>query len=149
MKNTVPPGDLVFADYRKDIDRTNFNPGITRDARLFTVASLISEGMSQAEIQTKLQSEWGVSYSFVQGIIQEALNTFKDNEIYKHIKEINNERLNQIYKESKQSGDTKNALKAIDLLNKSNGVYGDGAKVEVNTDESNIVITFGGQQINI
>lgn len=136
---------IYYATRQKELDRHNFNPAITNEARLWVVANLISQGLNQREIQQQLQAEWGVSYNYVQGFIQDALLTFKDDEIFKQIKEINNERLNKIYREAIEKGDRKNALKAIDLLNKTNGVYGDGNKVEVKNDNTNetITVTFG------
>mgnify|MGYP003565832526 CR=1 FL=1 len=40
------------------------------------------------------------------------------------------------------------AIKAVDKLNKTAGIYDtDKTQVQVQTDDSNIVITFGGESI--
>jgi hypothetical protein len=42
-------------------------------------------------------NEWGVSYNYMHSIITESLNLFKSEELYKNIRDINNERLTSIY----------------------------------------------------
>ena len=41
--------------------------------------------------------DWGVSYNYMHSIITESLNMFSNEEIYKKLKDINNERLTDIY----------------------------------------------------
>ena len=93
-------------------------------------------------------AEWGVSYNYMHSIITESLNLFKSEELYKNIRDINNERLTDIYQEARAKFDLETAIKAVDKLNKANGVYDDHkATVSVQTDDSNITITFGGDTI--
>lgn len=53
-------------------------------------------------------------------------------------------RLEEIIDDCMSSKKYDTALKAIDLLNKAGGVYQDGSKVQVLTQDSAIQITFGG-----
>ena len=57
----------------------------------------------------------------------------RSDQAVENLKNINLQRLDNLYKESANDGDRKNALKAIDLQNKTLGVYEE--KVEVTTNE--------------
>lgn len=94
-------------------------------------------------------NEWGVSYNYMHSVITESLNMFRNEDVYKQIKDINNERLSDIYKEAREKGDLNAAISAIDKLNKANQVY-DTPKtsVGIQTDDTNVVITFGGQTLD-
>ena len=93
-------------------------------------------------------AEWGVSYNYMHSIITESINMFNNEAIYKKLKDINLDRLTNIYAEARQQGDLDVAIKAVDKLNKTAGIYDtDKTQVQVQTDDSNIVITFGGESI--
>ena len=129
-------------------DRDKFEKGMTLNARAFLVANEISQGVPYRQIVSKYMNEWGVSYNYMHSIITESLNMFAGDEVYRKMKDINNERLNDIYQEARKNGDLDVAIKAVDKLNKANGVYDDKPVVAVQADDSNITITFGGQDIN-
>ena len=129
-------------------DRDKFEKGMTLNARAFLVANEISSGVPYRQIVSKYMNEWGVSYNYMHSIITESLNMFAGDEVYRKMKDINNERLNDIYQEAREKGDLDVAIKAVDKLNKANGVYDDKPVVAVQADDSNIVITFGGQDMN-
>lgn len=130
-------------------DRDKFQKNITINARAYLIADSIAQGMTYRQIISKYMKEWGVSYSYMHSIITESLNLFKSEELYKNIRDINNERLTDIYQEARAKYDLDTAIKAIDKLNKANGVY-DGPKAQVNvqTEDSNITITFGGVSLD-
>lgn len=126
----------------------NFKQDITLAARAMLIADSIANGQTYRQIVAKYQKEWGVSYNYMHSIITESLNLFKSEEIYKNIRDINNERLTSIYQTAMQNGELDTAIKAIDKLNKSNGVYDtEKPTVQVQADDSNVVITFGGQTL--
>lgn len=126
----------------------NFKQDITLAARAMLIADSIANGQTYRQIVAKYQKEWGVSYNYMHSIITESLNLFKSEEIYKNIRDINNERLTSIYQTAMQNGELDTAIKAIDKLNKSNGVYDtEKPTVQVQADDSNITITFGGQTV--
>lgn len=130
-------------------DRGEFDKELTLATRAYVIADSIAKGMSFRQIVSQYMKEWGVSYHYMQSVITESLNMFRNQEIFKQIKDINNERLNDIYKEAREHGDLDTAIKAIDKLNKANGVYDEAkTQVAVQTDDTNVVITFGGQTID-
>lgn len=126
----------------------NFKQDITLAARAMVIADSIANGQTYRQIVAKYQKEWGVSYNYMHSIITESINLFKSEEIYKNIRDINNERLTSIYQTAMQNGELDTAIKAVDKLNKSNGVYDtEKPTVQVQADDSNVVITFGGQTV--
>lgn len=126
----------------------NFKQDITLAARAMLIADSIANGQTYRQIVAKYQKEWGVSYNYMHSIITESLNLFKSEEIYKNIRDINLERLTDIYQQARTQGDLDTAIKAVDKINKTAGVYDDKPVVAVQADDSNITITFGGQDIN-
>lgn len=129
-------------------DRDKFEKNITLQSRAFLIANEIAAGVPYRQIVSKYMKEWGVSYNYMHSIVTESINMFNGDEVYRKMKDINNERLTDIYQEARKAGDLDVAIKAVDKLNKANGVYDDKPVVAVQADDSNIVITFGGQDIN-
>lgn len=126
----------------------NFKQDITLAARAMLIADSIANGQTYRQIVAKYQKEWGVSYNYMHSIITESLNLFKSEEIYKNIRDINLERLTDIYQQARTQGDLDTAIKAVDKLNKTAGVYDtEKPTVQVQADDSNITITFGGQTL--
>lgn len=126
----------------------NFKQDITLAARAMLIADSIANGQTYRQIVAKYQKEWGVSYNYMHSIITESLNLFKSEEIYKNIRDINLERLTDIYQQARTQGDLDTAIKAVDKINKTAGVYDtEKPTVQVQADDSNITITFGGMTI--
>ena len=125
----------------------NFKKDITLAARAMLIADSIANGQTYRQIVAKYQKEWGVSYNYMHSIITESLNLFKSEELYKNIRDINLERLTDIYQQARTQGDLDTAIKAVDKLNKTAGVYDDKPVVAVQADDSNITITFGGMTL--
>ena len=128
-------------------DRDKFEKGITLNARAMLIANDVANGVTYRQIVSKYMNEWGVSYNYMHSIITESLNLFKSEELYKNIRDINLERLTDIYQQARTQGDLDTAIKAVDKLNKTAGVYDDKPVVAVQADDSNITITFGGMTI--
>lgn len=129
-------------------DRDKFDSNISLQARAYIIAEEIAKGTLYRQIVKKYMDEWGVSYNYMHSIITESINMFNNEEVYKKLKDINVDRLTNIYAEARQQGDLDVAIKAIDKLNKTAGIY-DSEKptVNVQTDDGNIHITFGGVDI--
>ena len=126
----------------------NFKQDITLAARAMLIADSIANGQTYRQIVAKYQKEWGVSYNYMHSIITESLNLFKSEEIYKNIRDINLERLTDIYQQARTQGDLDTAIKAVDKINKTAGVYDtEKPTVNVQTDDGNVTITFGGVDI--
>ena len=126
----------------------NFKQDITLAARAMLIADSIANGQTYRQIVAKYQKEWGVSYNYMHSIITESLNLFKSEEIYKNIRDINLERLTDIYQQARTQGDLDTAIRAVDKINKTAGVYDtEKPTVNVQTDDGNVTITFGGVDI--
>lgn len=129
-------------------DRDKFDSNISLQARAYIIAEEIAKGTLYRQIVKKYMEEWGVSYNYMHSIITESINMFNNEAIYKKLKDINVDRLTNIYAEARQQGDLDVAIKAIDKLNKTAGIYDtEKPTVNVQTDDGNIHITFGGVDI--
>lgn len=102
-----------------------YNPSyeLTRELRLRYIADDIVKGMSKRKICDKYSEQWGLSKPVVYDYYREALVTLTDEEGLAKLREINTERLLDLYQDACSKGDIKSQLKAIDLLNKTNSVY--------------------------
>lgn len=127
-----------------DHDRKAFKSDVAVNSRIWLIADEIAKGATYREIAKRFSEEWGVSANYMRSIITEAIQSFENEEFYKNIKEINNDRLTNIYQEARNQGDLDVAIKAVDKLNKANGVYDKQTQVKVETDDNTIVVTFGG-----
>lgn len=129
-------------------DRDKFDSNISLQARAYIIAEEIAKGTKYRQIVSKYMELWGVGYNYMHSIITESINLFKSDETYKNLKEINIDRLTGIYEKAMNQEDLDTAIKAIDKLNKTAGIYDtEKTQVQVQTDDSNIVITFGGESI--
>lgn len=128
-----------------DHDRSSFSPEVSGLSKVYLIADEIAKGSTYRDIAKRFSEEWNVSPNYIRSMVTEAIALFQDEAYYKSIKEINNERLNNIYQEAREHGDLDTAIKAIDKLNKANGVY-DQPKttVQVDNGDNTIVVTFGG-----
>lgn len=129
-------------------DRDKFEKNMSLNARAYLIANAVAEGMTYRQIVSKYMNEWGVSYAYMHSIITESMNMFNNEAIYKKLKDINLDRLTDIYAEARQQGNLDVAIKAVDKINKTAGIYdSEKTQVQVQTDDSNIVITFGGESV--
>lgn len=138
--------NYINRDFSHDRDR--FDSNISLQARAYIIAEEIAKGTKYRQIVSKYMELWGVGYNYMHSIITESINLFKSDETYKNLKEINIDRLTGIYEKAMNQEDLDTAIKAIDKLNKTAGIY-DSEKptVNVQTDDSNITITFGGMTL--
>ena len=93
----------------------------------------IAQGVCYSDLIQKYQEQWKCSTKTVECYIRDAMEYLRSDQAVENLKNINLQRLDNLYKESANDGDRKNALKAIDLQNKTLGVYEE--KVEVTTNE--------------
>lgn len=130
-------------------DRGEFNKEINISARSYLIANEIANGLSFRQIAAKFMNDWGVSYNYMRTAINEAIEMFSDETIYKNLKQINNERLGDIYKQARETGDLDVAIKAVNTINKLNGLYNDAPQtnIQVNAPQEKITVTFGGEDI--
>ena len=93
----------------------------------------IASGESYSDMLTKFSTMWGCTPQTVACYIRDAMDYLHSDEAIQNLKDLNIQRLDNLYRECAADGDVKNALKAIDLQNKTIGVYEE--KVELKTDE--------------
>lgn len=96
---------------------------LTRELRLRYIADDIVKGLSKKKIGEKYSELWGLGLGTIYSFYREALVTLTDEEGLEKMRDANTERLLSIYNKAIEDGDSKTALKALDLLNKTNSIY--------------------------
>ena len=96
---------------------------LTRELRLRYIADDIVKGLSKKKIAEKYSELWDLSFHTVYSLYREALVTLTDEEGLEKMRDANTERLLSLYNKAIEEGDSKTALKALDLLNKTNSIY--------------------------
>lgn len=137
--------DEIDAYMEERIHRTgNINTRMSNKQREWTEAELqirnmvildmLKNGMSRPLISLELQRRWGINKTTACRYIRIALDALvEDNEEFiKEARDIAVNRLEGLMEDSIARGDRANALKAMDMLNKINGLYTE--KVEVKGD---------------
>ena len=94
-----------------------------RELRLRMLAEDIVAGLSKRKIVDKYTELWGLGKATISSYYREALVTLTDEEGLEKLREANTERLLDLYNKAVAENDTKNALKALDLLNRTNSIY--------------------------
>ena len=111
-----------------------------RELRLRYIADEIVKGMSKRKICQIFEEKWNVSHNLMLDLYNEALATLTDEEGLAKLREVNTERLLDLYEAACKAGDIKSQLKAIDLLNRTNSIY----KTTINLGEdTEFVFNFG------
>lgn len=94
----------------------------------------IAAGFSVQYIVRKHTIEWGVSEDEVKKLINEVMNGAWDEESKETLRNINLQRLDDLYHEQLKQGDIKSALKVVDLMNKTANLYRQDVKVDTTAD---------------
>lgn len=118
-----------------------------RDLRVTEILQDIVAGLNKTEIITKYRKEWNCSENFVRDIITEAYVLINDEEYVKQARNINLMRLNDIYAEAVETENLNTQLKAVDLINKTAGVYADNehsVNIQINNSDKTFEIKFQG-----
>lgn len=97
------------------------------------VLQKIAEGKSYTKVIDELIEEWGVNEYTAKEYVMESVKYLGSEEFKEVVKGINTQRLEQIIQQS-MGTDNKTALKAIDLSNKTQGVYEERVKLETEND---------------
>lgn len=129
---------MKTTDYRgmTTSDRKNrkFPEQITSEAKQYMIISDIAKGMTYTEIVNKYVNEWGLGLKTVQNYVVEAVAYMRSDAAKESLIAMNLERLDNLYSESVKEKDRKNALKAIDTINKMSGAYTERVKIEGDSD---------------
>ena len=115
---------------RKD---KRFPTQLTADVRRKTVLQKIAEGKSFYTVIDELVKEWNITECSAKDYVRTSIDYLASEEFKDVMKGINTQRIEQIITES-MGTDNKTALKAIDLANKTAGIYEERVKLETNND---------------
>ena len=108
---------------------------------------LTVNGLSRERTAQQIADRWEVSMQSARNYVRDAITRFAKN--YVEIdeatrKKLFEERLQSIYEDAVSAKDRQSSLRAIDILNKMNGMYTDKSDVNVNVD-GKITFEFGGE----
>lgn len=108
---------------------------------------LTVNGLSRERTAQQIADRWDVSMQSARNYVRDAITRFAKN--YVEIdeatrKKLFEEKLQSIYEDAVSAKDRQSSLRAIDILNKMNGMYTDKSDVNVNVD-GKITFEFGGE----
>ena len=108
---------------------------------------LTVNGLSRERTAQQIADRWDVSMQSARNYVKDAITRFAKNyvEIDEETrKKLFEEKLQSIYEDAVSAKDRQSSLRAIDILNKMNGMYTDKSDVNVNVD-GKITFEFGGE----
>ena len=97
---------------------------------------LTVNGLSRERTAQEIAYRWDVSMQSARNYVKDAITRFAKNYV--------EEKLQSIYEDAVSAKDRQSSLRAIDILNKMNGMYTDKSDVNVNVD-GKITFEFGGE----
>lgn len=106
---------------------------------------LTINGLSRERTAQQISDRWDITMATARKYVKEAVVTFCDNvveESEEMRKKLFEEKLQAIYEDAVNAKDRQSSLKAIDILNKMNGMYKDKSDVNLTVDGS-ISFDFG------
>lgn len=106
---------------------------------------LTINGLSRERTAQQISDRWDITMATARKYVKEAVVTFCDNvveESEEMRKKLFEEKLQAIYEDAVNAKDRQSSLKAIDILNKMNGLYRDKSDVNLTVDGS-ISFDFG------
>lgn len=108
---------------------------------------LTVNGLSRERTAQQIADRWDVTMQSARNYVRDAITRFAKN--YVEIdeatrKKLFEEKLQSIYEDAVSAKDRQSSLRAIDILNKMNGMYTDKSDVNVNVD-GKITFEFGGE----
>ena len=108
---------------------------------------LTVNGLSRERTAQQIADRWDVTMQSARNYVRDAITRFAKN--YVEIDEATRkklfvEKLQSIYEDAVSAKDRQSSLRAIDILNKMNGMYTDKSDVNVNVD-GKITFEFGGE----
>ena len=106
------------------------------DARIWMIIGDICAGLNNLSLYKKYKDAWNISRTSMTDLINEAYEMMKigDEEYMEELRQINIKRLEDLYTDALASNDKASALKAMDLINKTAGLY--TTKVELGGNTS-------------
>ena len=95
------------------------------DARIWMIINDICAGLNNLSLYKKYKDDWNISRTAMTNLINEAYEMMKigDEKYMEELRQINIKRLEELYSDALASNDKASALKAMDLINKTAGLY--------------------------
>lgn len=106
------------------------------EMRINYLTSLKVQGLSRDNLRNEIREKWGVESRAQQNkylkwvdelLLAEAPNADE-------LRALNNERLDYVYEKTIQAEKFGDALRAVDLINKTNGIYVEKKEIKVESD---------------
>ena len=107
-----------------------FPKQLSLESKRFLIIDMISKGMKYTDIMKACMTKWGLREKTVEKYISDAIDFMQSEDTMNALKSANIQRLDELFQQSKKSGDTKNAIRAIDTQNKMIGAYEEKVKIE-------------------
>lgn len=107
-----------------------FPKQLSLESKRFLIIDMISKGMKYTDIMKACMTKWGLREKTVEKYISDAIDFMQSEDTMNALKSANIQRLDDLFEKSKKSGDTKNAIRAIDTQNKMIGAYEEKVKIE-------------------
>ena len=108
---------------------------------------ITTNGLSREKTAQQISSRWDISMVTARKYVTEAIKHFCDNVVEESEavrKKLFEEKLQSIYEDAVSAKDRQSSLRAIDILNKMNGMYTDKSDVNLSVD-GKITFEFGGE----
>ena len=103
------------------------------EARNMLVINKVRNGFSRQRIKEYIMQNWGVSHFAADKYYKEAIESLEieSDAVKNAARKIAVERLNDIITRARERGNTDSELKALEQLNKINGLYSEKKEVEI------------------
>lgn len=108
---------------------------------------ITTNGLSREKTAQQISSRWDISMVTARKYVAEAIKHFCDNVVEESEavrKKLFEEKLQSIYEDAVTAKDRQSSLRAIDILNRMNGMYTDKSDVNLSVD-GKITFEFGGE----
>lgn len=108
---------------------------------------ITTNGLSREKTAQQISSRWDITMATARKYVAEAIKHFCDNVVEESEavrKKLFEEKLQSIYEDAVTAKDRQSSLRAIDILNKMNGMYTDKSDVNLSVD-GKITFEFGGE----
>lgn len=103
----------------------------------------IRQGMSRGKIQEEIMNRWDCVKRSAQRYVKDALESLEEDnkEFVEKTRAVQRERIESVINKAMESGDYKAAVKALDLINRMDGLYNESITAEIKAE--GIKFNFG------
>lgn len=108
----------------------------------------IRQGLSRQRIQAEIMNRWGCVLRSAQRYVKDALESLEEDnkEFVQKTRDVQRERIESLISKAMERNDFMSAVKALDLINKMDGLYNE--KVAVDLKAEGIKFNFGVDPTN-